>query len=60
MFSETKSTRTKNTMVRLSPEEYEILKKAAELEGVNPSVYIRQAIYMRVQQTQPELIPHTK
>ena len=47
-------------MVRLSPEEYEILKKAAELEGVNPSVYIRQAIYMRVQQTQPELIPHTK
>lgn len=56
MFSERKTARTKNTMVRLSPEEYSVLQKAAELEGMTPSAYIRQAIYKQVQQSLPDLV----
>lgn len=56
MFSEPKAARTKNAMVRLSPEEYLVLKKAAELEGMTPSAYIRQAIYRQVKQDLPELV----
>ena len=56
MFSERKSARTRNMVLRLSPEEYLVLQKAAELEGMTPSAYTRQAIYKQVKQDLPELV----
>lgn len=54
MFSE--SNRTKNYVVRLTPEEYLAVKKAAALKGVTLANYFRQAVYTQVKQDLPELV----
>lgn len=56
MFSE--SNRTKNYVVRLTPEEYQAVKKAAALKGVTLATYFRQAVYSQVKQDIPELVPN--
>lgn len=57
MFSE--SNRTKNYVVRLTPEEYQAVKKAAALKGVTLATYFRQAVYSQVKQDIPELVTNT-
>lgn len=58
MFNE--SNRDHKFTLRMTAEEYEVIKSAAEAAGVTVAKYIRQATYEKIKQTQPELVASTQ
>lgn len=58
MFNE--SNRDHKFTLRMTAQEYEIIKSAAEAAGITVAKYIRQATYEKLKQSQPELLPHTR
>lgn len=54
MFNE--SNRDHKFTLRMTPEEYEVIKIAAQSAGLTVAKYIRQATYEKIKQTQPELV----
>lgn len=54
MFNE--SNRDQKFVLRMTAQEYEVIKAAAKATGLSTAAYLRQAAYEKIKQTQPELV----